>query len=432
MPTTERYYLGEISARYESGGAGAATISSGRGDKGGASYGVYQLSSAEGTLARYLAWSSYKGEFEGLAPATAAFDKKWRELAGIDPAFAADQRNFIRSTHYDLQMERLKQAGLDLSGRGPAVQEAVFSTSVQFGSLTRSVFSHGLTEAFGNDKIDGLSDKDIVQAVQDYKIRHVAELFQSSPSKQESIVHRARSEKEDLVALAEGQPLPERHLSARHASPVLKQGSRGPEVVKLQRGLGELGYLLDPDGKFGPDTRDAVTSFQREHGLAPDGIVGSATSGALERVSAKLANAGRSAEPICLDHPSHPDHAFYRQTHTLVCELDRQHGRTPDLFSSNLASALVVSGRQGGLARIDRLALDDHGAVVWGAQNLPGSPLAEKFCQVDALQALNTPMEQSAARWNGAMQEYTRQEASAVQSQLPASPAHAVMATRER
>lgn len=281
-----------------------------------------------------------------------------------------------------------------------------------------------------------MSDKDIVQAVQDYKIRHVDDLFKGSPRQQESILHRAQDEKADLVALAEGRPLPDRQQAARHGPLVLKQGSHGVDVAVLQRNLGELGYALSQDGKFGPDTQAAVQSFQQAHGLAADGIAGSATSAALARASQELACDAADkvlGRPRCLDDPAHPDHAFYRQTHSLVCELDRRHGRAPDQFSSNLASALVVSGRQAGLERIDRLALDDKGAGVWGAQNLPGSNLTERFCQVDALQALNTPMEQSAARWTGAMQEYSRQQgALMVRNQLPESPAPAALAARER
>lgn len=57
---------------------------------------------------------------------------------------------------------------------------------------------------------------------------------------------------------------------------ILKQGSSGPAVVKLQQHLG-----LNPDGKFGPKTRSAVVAFQTSHGLSPDGVVGPMTWAAL-------------------------------------------------------------------------------------------------------------------------------------------------------
>jgi len=46
--------LGALSAEFESGGRGPGTVSSGKGDPGGVSYGIYQLSSKAGTVAGFL------------------------------------------------------------------------------------------------------------------------------------------------------------------------------------------------------------------------------------------------------------------------------------------------------------------------------------------------------------------------------------------
>ncbi len=53
---------------------------------------------------------------------------------------------------------------------------------------------------------------------------------------------------------------------------LLKVGSRGEDVKKLQAKLG-----LGADGIFGKGTEDAVKSFQTKSGLTPDGIVGEGT-----------------------------------------------------------------------------------------------------------------------------------------------------------
>lgn len=53
---------------------------------------------------------------------------------------------------------------------------------------------------------------------------------------------------------------------------LLKRGSEGDLVVKLQQFLG-----VDPIGKFGPKTEDAVKAWQSSHGLTADGIVGDGT-----------------------------------------------------------------------------------------------------------------------------------------------------------
>lgn len=53
---------------------------------------------------------------------------------------------------------------------------------------------------------------------------------------------------------------------------VLKLGSTGDDVVKLQKKLG-----VDPIGKFGPKTEAAVKQWQTQNGLTPDGVVGEGT-----------------------------------------------------------------------------------------------------------------------------------------------------------
>lgn len=68
---------------------------------------------------------------------------------------------------------------------------------------------------------------------------------------------------------------------------VLKEGSSGPEVEKLQQQLKAKGF--DPgliDGQFGPGTEAAVMAFQKSEGLAADGIAGAGTLTALGLASA--------------------------------------------------------------------------------------------------------------------------------------------------
>lgn len=67
---------------------------------------------------------------------------------------------------------------------------------------------------------------------------------------------------------------------------LLKYGSRGSEVKKLQEALNGAGYQLDTDGIYGDKTRAAVRKYQKANGLSADGIVGDATWGALNKASA--------------------------------------------------------------------------------------------------------------------------------------------------
>lgn len=53
---------------------------------------------------------------------------------------------------------------------------------------------------------------------------------------------------------------------------LLKLGSKGDDVVKLQNKLG-----INPIGTFGPKTEEAVKDFQSKNGLTADGVVGDTT-----------------------------------------------------------------------------------------------------------------------------------------------------------
>lgn len=68
----------------------------------------------------------------------------------------------------------------------------------------------------------------------------------------------------------------------------LNYGDRGQLVQQLQEDLRRLGFFpVNPTGNFGPTTRDAVTNFQRNQGLIPNGIADSQT---LVRISQLLGN----------------------------------------------------------------------------------------------------------------------------------------------
>lgn len=62
-----------------------------------------------------------------------------------------------------------------------------------------------------------------------------------------------------------------------HELVLLRVGSRGAAVRKLQQGLG-----IDADGIFGKGTEQAVRDFQGKHGLDVDGIAGPETLAKLD------------------------------------------------------------------------------------------------------------------------------------------------------
>jgi N-acetyl-anhydromuramyl-L-alanine amidase AmpD len=76
-------------------------------------------------------------------------------------------------------------------------------------------------------------------------------------------------------------------LSPSHgasSSPLISTALVTPDVHTisgLQQALKMLGYRVAVDGDYGPETRQAVTSFQMHAGIAADGIAGAQTEAAL-------------------------------------------------------------------------------------------------------------------------------------------------------
>lgn len=61
------------------------------------------------------------------------------------------------------------------------------------------------------------------------------------------------------------------------ARPILKLGSEGAEVIKLQKDLNYCGASLKVDGIVGDKTVKAIKTFQKKYKLAEDGIYGTKT-----------------------------------------------------------------------------------------------------------------------------------------------------------
>ncbi len=198
MKNVEYWPLGKTSESFESGGRGPGIISSGIGDHGGASYGIYQLSSRMGKLQEYINYSKFKSKFEGYELCSEQFNLMWKEIANEHTSeFREDQHNFIKMTTYKSQINILKENGIEIRHNRAAIHDMVWSTSVQMGQNTKLI-----VRALNGYDINQLDDIDIVTLVQNYKIDNVEILFRSSPSQWRGLRIRAVTEKERLLDLA--------------------------------------------------------------------------------------------------------------------------------------------------------------------------------------------------------------------------------------
>lgn len=81
---------------------------------------------------------------------------------------------------------------------------------------------------------------------------------------------------------------------------------RGDDVAELQHRLNALGFDAGrDDGIFGSDTARALMEFQDAAGLAPDGICGASTIGALDRVGSFAAGSAASLRERLRAGPPH-------------------------------------------------------------------------------------------------------------------------------
>lgn len=131
--------LGDLSKKYESNGD-AGTISSGYGDAGGKSYGMYQFSSTMGVVDKYVKWLQDNGYWFGdeLAKYTVGsnnFDDAWKWLANSDNKgdFAKSQHEYTKAMYYDKACAALLNCGYIVSRHSKAMKDVVWSRAVQYG-----------------------------------------------------------------------------------------------------------------------------------------------------------------------------------------------------------------------------------------------------------------------------------------------------------
>ena len=460
------WHLGKTSIRFETGGRGVATVSTGVGDHGGVSYGAYQLSSRQGTLDEYLSGSKFRHEFDGLERNSQEFVAKWKDVADREPEFALEQHQFIKRTHYRPVVSDLAAQGIELTDRGRAVHDALWSTSVQMRSLGTTVFRRALEPAIASaGSLEALSDRQIIEAVQDYKIDNNERLFRSSPKQWDGLLNRAKDEKAALVELAEAEStlrhqdrLPEWRADAALPPPrsgrsgssgnvqaafsdgMFNLGDRGIGVETLQRQLIQAGYPgkdgqpLTPDGDFGPNTKHAVEELQRAHGLQIDGKAGMHLLRALadERQNGRPAPTGLEVPPSSPSATPGPSgltpgdtallhDRLYGAMRDHVHAMDRGMGRIPDEASDRVAAALCAECRANGLTRIDGVVLGQKGSRAEpGEYVFAYSGPADRphdWVGVRTAEAVQTPVEQSLAKAETLQRQQAMEVQQAAQAQ---------------
>lgn len=186
--------LGGLSAKYESNGS-PGTIARTKGDKGGASYGTYQLTTASGHAQKFA--NSFGGSLKGKKAGTAAFDKAWKaESSKNSKAFSNAQHNYIKTNHYAPAANKFKSVtGIDASKAPKAVQDMIWSIGVQHGA-------GGASTIFKNANVNSkMSPKQVITKIYNERMKVGTYFKNSSKALQASVKKRFAQELKDALKM---------------------------------------------------------------------------------------------------------------------------------------------------------------------------------------------------------------------------------------
>lgn len=189
-------WISELGETGKVGGGSTSTISTGKGDYGGASYGKHQFASTNGVVQDFIKQSGFANEFAGLKPGTAEFNNKWKQLAENKDFQAAEEAYYQKSYVLPI-VAKLQKQGIDISN-DPVMKELAISSSVQFGA---GGASNIFAEAFKNRDYNSLSTEDKIKILSAYKKSDdfVARKFRSSSSNVRAGVQKRFGREEQLA-----------------------------------------------------------------------------------------------------------------------------------------------------------------------------------------------------------------------------------------
>lgn len=204
-------FVGKYVKKFESGDSGSKSISSGKGDYGGVSYGTYQLASFSqdggniGGSAKAFWDTYYKNNYPDLKLVNNdKFKNAWLSEVDKDPnKFFNNEHDYIMNKYYKPVVEGTSNLNDFIKSR--AMQESILSTSVQYGSgLAKGIFQNIIK---GKDP-DSISQYDLVSAVQDYKSKNVDNHFRkSSQSVRNSLKNNRIPEEKVLLQNLANMPI---------------------------------------------------------------------------------------------------------------------------------------------------------------------------------------------------------------------------------
>lgn len=128
-------------------------------------------------------------------------------------------------------------------------------------------------------KADGVFGQATEKAVRDFQKRSSISSDGKAGKVTQTLLYSSSALKSDGTVVGGGATAtPDTETQTKTSYATLKRGMTSAEVKELQLRLKELGYMTaNATGYYGTKTMDAVQQFQRNNGLATDGVAGNAT-----------------------------------------------------------------------------------------------------------------------------------------------------------
>lgn len=193
--------IGSMTRRMESNDD-PSTISSGKGDHGGKSYGAEQftLNNLKHVLAND---SNYNNQFEGMAPGSQEFDTKFSDLANSDPSFNSFLSQENKKLNYEPLFKRVSPS-LGKFAEDPIVKEALHSVSTQYGP---NLGNQLVTETLQGRSPSSVSD--FISNLQKTKLNTIPKYFSKSPNLHKGIANRFEKEQKELNSMNDNRNIPD-------------------------------------------------------------------------------------------------------------------------------------------------------------------------------------------------------------------------------
>ena len=199
ITSTDAHSLGQLSSKYE---GNAGTVSSGKGDKGGVSFGKYQFASKVGGLYSfmeelknnnpdlYAQLTANGAEYYKDKDANKQFQENWKKLAASNPEFEKAQDAVAKKKWYDPQAKKFeKMTGIDPNSN-KAIANALWSASIQHSDK-------GVSKILENSGIKaGMSEEEILSRLYGSRSEYVKNL-DLDPRWKEGILNRFVQEHSD-------------------------------------------------------------------------------------------------------------------------------------------------------------------------------------------------------------------------------------------